>query len=294
MPFNLNTLILLSLLCLNSVALAQVEDFEMDDLEEPAAASEFEAPRNEPLPVIPKKSAIDPMAPREGSRFIQHPNAAKGLIKITKDKTYIYKVDRSDQKRAASLRFGVFDPLELQNPDTGSSFDDNYSETENPIILFDYEWQLWHSPIGKWGINAGTGFYIANGNGRFANPAETRSPREGFTFIAMPLTGGATYRMQLWDKQPLVPYASGGANLFGFSEVRDDGQGPKFGGALGAYAAAGVGLNMTHWNELSMIALDREYGINGVFLTLEFRKIIGFGNFDFTSDVINGGMSVEF
>ena len=291
--------ILFCTLCLfifvGSNASAEEDDFDFDDLDsEIDSAVEYTPKRpDEPLPIIPKRGP-SPTTVREKSRFIDHPNAAKGLIKITRDKTYIYKTEKSDQTKAASLRFGPFDPIELKNTDTDTSFNDNYDDTLNPMVLFDYEWQLWRSPIGKWGLNAGTGFYIANGNGRFANPAETRKPKEAFTFITLPFTGGATYRMQLWDKQPLIPYASGGGIIFTFTEIRDDGKSPKFGGALAAYAAAGIGINMSHLDTRSMLDLDREYGINGIFLTLEFRKIIGFTNYDFTSDVINGGMTFEF
>jgi hypothetical protein len=46
---------------------------------------------------------------------------------------------------------------------------------------------------------------------------------------------------------------------------------------------------------MSAIQLDREYGINRVYLTAEFRGIVSITqNYDFTSNLINGGLLMEF
>ena len=43
-----------------------------------------------------------------------------------------------------------------------------------------------------------------------------------------------------------------------------------------------------------MLELDRDYSINSIYLFGEYRYIAGFGHFDFTTDMINGGVMVEF
>jgi hypothetical protein len=232
-----------------------------------------------------------------GEREVPHPFAEKGLIRITKNKDYYYKVKESDQNRAFDFKVGMFNPTNLQNPDTGVSFQDNYEQTQNPAIMFNYEWQLWQSPIGKWGLRAGTGFYVAQGHGHFdsAGPNKGLTPRENFTFALIPANVGAVYRLQLWHRQLFVPYAEGGGTLFGFTEFRDDNKPPKFGGSVGAYFAGGVAFNLTYFDALSRINLDREYGINTVYLTVEYRGVVAImKRYDFTGDLFNAGFLMEY
>lgn len=298
----------LASLCLISNQ-AQAQDQTLDDLEaeflgqdlpdsedrQPAAESEptqQNRPSAEELEDIPEASQRKPGQPYK----IKHPNAKKGLIRITKDKTYIYAVPSTPQKHAASLRFGLFNPVNVENPQNGALFGDLYEDTKAPIVMFDYEWQLWRGALGKFGLKAGTGIYAANGNGRFVSDSNAGlTPKETFTFIVLPNTVSAVWRLQFTDNQILVPYAEGGLGYYTFSEIRDDYQGPKFGGALTAHGAGGVAINLGFINSESMLTLDREHGINNVFLTAEVRIVQGLHtDFDFSSTVYNGGILVEF
>jgi hypothetical protein len=236
----------------------------------------------------------------KGESEVAHPFAEKGLIRITKDKTYIYRVSESKQNHAADFRVGMFNPVNLHNPDAtealGSSFDDNY-QTDNPALMFDYEWQMWRTSIGKFGLRAGSGLYVAQGNGHFVHPSINpgKTPREVFTFVMIPANFGAVYRMQLWHRQLLIPYVEGGGSLFGFAELRDDDKAPKWGGSAGAYYAGGAALNLTYFDALSRIQLDREYGINAVYLTVEYRGIVALSNrYDFSGDLFNAGVLMEY
>lgn len=252
-------------------------------------------------------SASEPMfdwSKHQGEKEVDHPLSEKGLIRITKDKTYVYKTEVSDQKKAMSVKIGFLDPTELENPEQagqrGATFEENYNETSNPAVLIDYEYQLMQNALGKFGVKAGSGVFVAQGNGHFvtdtnANNPNYDGPREVFTFIAFPTSIGAVYRAQFWHKQLLVPYGEGGGTMFGFTELRDDDKGPKFGGALAAYFAGGIAFNLTYFDTVSLIQLDRDYGINAVYLTAEYRSIIGLSDkYDFTSDFINGGFTLEF
>ncbi|MGE0526974.1 MAG: hypothetical protein AB7G93_04115 [Bdellovibrionales bacterium] len=231
---------------------------------------------------------------------VPHPFAKKGLTHITKERAYIYRVDESEQKRAAAVRFGIFDPVNLENPDQaglpGATFEENYDQTDNPAILVDYEWQLWKSPIGKWGAKAGSGVYVAQGHGHFVSEVnQGLTPMELFTFVLIPINVGAVYRLQIWDKQLFVPYAEGGLTAFGFGEFRDDDKPPKWGGSPAGYYAGGLALNLSYFDYLSRVQLDREYGINAVYLTVEYRGIVSFSqNYDFSSDLFNAGFLMEY
>lgn len=236
----------------------------------------------------------------KGETEVKHPLADKGLVEITKDRTYIYDVKPSEQKRAGSLHFGFFSPANLQNPDSPSgSFSDNYQQSSNLMLFFDYEWQIWRIGVGKIGITAGGGMFFAQGHGHYLHPEIQpqdirNSPPETFSLAVVPLSVGAIYRLQVWDKQLIVPYGTGGGMLFPFGEFRDDGLGPKFAGSAGLYAAAGAGLNLTYFDRFSALSLDREYGINRVYLIGEFREIVNVGKYDFGGPLLNFGFTAEF
>ncbi len=306
-------LVLLSSVSINQNVLAQVKDTEEEF---------FEDGSDEPLPQISEEDSVEPLEetsaeldsepvpqirrkpepfdPRKarGTQRIKHPLAEKGLIRITKDKTYIYKTKSTPQDRAMSVRFGMYEPINLENTDNQTSFEENYPESNSPIVLIDYEWQLWKSRLGKIGLKAGSGLFFANGNGRFKNDFDenrNRDPQEVFTFIAFPNTAGAVYRAQFWDKQILIPYADGGVMGWTFAELRDDGGNPKFGFSPAGYAAGGIQINLTSFDAISAFNLDAEYGINAVHVALEYRNMVSFGGkFDFSSDLINGGFLMEF
>jgi hypothetical protein len=247
-----------------------------------------------------KSEKIFDWSKHQNERLVPHPFAEKGLMRITKQNEYIYKVNETPQNRAAGFRLGSFNPVNLENPDKhgeeGATFEQNYNQTDSPALMFDYEWHLWKTGIGKMGLKAGSGAYVAQGNGHFKNEYNAGlPPREVLTFWAMPNSLGVVYRMHRWDKQLLVPYAEGGGVVMAFGEVRDDGKAPKWGGALAAYYAFGCGLNLTYFDAMSRIQLDREYGINRVYLVAEFRGMIAITQrYDFTSDMIDAGLLMEF
>ncbi len=230
---------------------------------------------------------------------IKHPNAEKGLIRITQDKTYIYRVPKSKQDRAFSFRFGMFDPKNLENPDTGATFESLYDSTEAPIIFFEYEWQWFQTAIGKLGLKMGSGLFVAEGNGSFKNNYDENGPKdtplENFTLVAFPNSIGAVYRAQFWDTQPLVPYADGGVMAISFTEFRDDKDAPKLGLGYAGFFSVGGALNLGLLDSMSLLELDREYGINTIFLTGEFRQVVQLGGrFNFESSTISGGVLMEF
>lgn len=237
----------------------------------------------------------------QGESEVAHPFASKGLTRITKDLKYIYDVKESPQKYAVSAHFGMIDLSNLSNPEEGgqpsSSFADNYDSPTVPAVFIDYEWQLWRPGIGKLGLTAGSGVIVAQGNGHFVHPDLNpgKSPQEVFTFLAFPLSIGAVYRLKIWDNQLFVPYAAGGISGFGFTELRDDNKSPKFGGSAATYFAAGTAINVTYFDKISRLTLDREYGINRMYFFGEYRALISLSNrYDFSSDYINGGLLMEF
>lgn len=274
---------LLALPLFSSVAIAGAAEFEKaEELQKPSSSS---------------GEKIFDWSKYKDADEVPHPYAEKGLIRITKDRTYIYRIDESEHHRAAAFHVGMYDPTNLSNPDTGATFAENYDTTSNPELLFDLEWQLWRTPIGKIGFQVGTGAYIAQGHGHFVHNYSGRSltPREILTFAMVPINVGAVYRFQFSHRQLFVPYAGGGASLIAFSEIRNDNKAPKFGGAADAYYDGGLAIDMTYFDAVSRLQLDREYGISSIYLTVEYRGIVALTKkFDFSSDLINAGFLMEY
>jgi hypothetical protein len=231
-------------------------------------------------------------------REVHHPFAEKGLVRIGKDDTYYYKVDESQQHSAIAFSVGTFPLDDLKNPAGGqfASFYKNYQgASSSPAFMIDKEWTLWRGLLGKLDLQMGTGGFFAEGHGHFVSSINAdKTPLENFTFIAIPNHAGVVYRMQFKHRQLFVPYGLGGAMAIAMAETRDDNQGPKFGGALAVYGGGGVAINMNYYNYLSRVQLDREYGINGIYLTLEYRQLFGLTTYDFTTEYINGGFLFEY
>lgn len=292
------SLILLLTLFLTHFAFAQEEDEEQEILDlEPVA----EAPAEVEGDSSTSEKVFD-WSKHQGQREVPHPFAEKGLTRITKEGEYLYKVDESPQKRAASFRIGFFDPINLENPEQaglpGSTFEENYDQTASPMLLFDYEWQIMQNRWGKFALKAGTGLYVAQGNGHFASVSPVNqglTPREIFTFIALPNSIGVVYRFQYSDRQLFVPYVDGGGTIFTFMEIRDDDQAPKWGASFAAYGAGGLALNLSYFDAIARAALDREYGINRMYFVAEYRVVQAITTkYDFSSDLMNAGFLMEF
>ncbi len=228
-----------------------------------------------------------------GTRKIKHRGAKQGLFRITSKGEYLYKTTPSEQKNALAVRIGAYTPENITSTGTGNTFDEIYGDASPVIIHIDYEWKLF-SGFGRMGLRAGSGIFFANGNGRFGNglPAP-----EGYTLIMLPNTASAILYLQLWDKQPLIPYAEGGLDAYIFNEYREDGRPPfgRFGGSLAAHAAGGVLLPLNIFDRLGMIRMDQEYGINNIYFSVEYRIVQYLaGAFDFSANYFTGGVLVDF
>lgn len=251
----------------------------------------------EPVPIIRKKKISSGSVGSSESRYIEHPNAEKGLIKIDKNKMYYYRVKESDQRGAGNVKIGFYEPTNLtSSSDSNLTYDAIYDSSATPLLLYEHEWQFFKG-AGRLGITAGSGFFIASGNGQFEN-GQAERPREKFTLFVFPVNAGLIYRAQFYDTQPIAPYAGAGIGGMLFAERRDDDQNPDLGARYGAAPAghfyAGLAIQLGR-GARSFLDLDREYGINKVWITGEYRQYVFItGDFDFSGDAINGGLSAEF
>lgn len=222
----------------------------------------------------------------------------KGLLKISKSGEFSYTYPETDQKHSLGIRFGFFSPPSLTNPSTGKSFQDIYGENSRPMILLEYEWQLLKLPIGKLGLAVGSGIYTATGSGFYLNPAlqptTFQRAEEVYNFYLFPNSLSAIYRLQFFDRQIIVPYGNAGADYFGILETRDDGGSTKFGGGSGFHIGGGASIQLDFLSRDSMFDLDQEFGINHIYLTIDYKYIQGFSSFNITQNLLSGGILAEF
>jgi hypothetical protein len=219
---------------------------------------------------------------------------------ISANGEFHYTTEESGRHALASFRVGMFAPPELSNNSTNppATFASIYTDDQLPVLFGDYEKTL-TTKIGRLGLKFGSGIFIAQGTGIFAKDDPNRraddQPEEQYTFLMLPNQLTAVYRFQYSDTQPIVPYIEGGGGYFTFMEIRDDSKSPRFGGAGTLVAAGGINFLVDWLDRQAIRRLDNEYGINHVWLTTEFRQIVGLNkSYDFTSSVFNVGVLTEF
>ncbi len=239
------------------------------------------------------------------SQIIQHPDAQEGLIKIKKDGTYIYDVKRTLKTESSRITFGqAMQPeisIDIEGRDANGNgnntfktfkFDDFYEGASKLILGYDYEWFPWVNK-GKLGLQVGGSLMYAQGHG--IQLANLQASQEKFTFITLPLTAGAVYRLEWKDKQIFAPYASGGGTYTVLFEKREDKTKLDYTGAPGFYAAAGGLFNLSVLDSESGFALDSEYGISNLWVSLEYKIIeVDSDAFKFSNQYIDLGLSFDF
>lgn len=214
---------------------------------------------------------------------------------ITVDGEFHYPVATSEFSGAGGIRFGLMAAPDIINGSNGLSFKDIYGSAEVPALLFEYEYPL-SQAIGRIGIKAESGFIATSAKGRFKNPARAGEiPEERFTFLMVPLQASVIYRFQFADNQWLVPFVEGGGGYYGIVELRDDSKAPKFGGSPVAVAAGGVNILLDWLDRQAVRQLDADYGINHVWLSLQYRQIIGMKeDLKISSNLITAGFTFDF
>lgn len=277
-------------------AVVEVPSVETDINAEFEAESEAESEEQSEVIVsedpIPNVEIVQ-KSKQGGVEYIRHPQAAKGLLVIEQDGTYIYRTKEDlSFDQTGIFRFGMMDAPHITSADGQTTFSDMYSPSV-PMVGFDYEWQPLNG-FGRWGIQAGIGIITASGPGRFASDP-SKEAKEQYTFIAIPLSLGGVYRMELMSRQWLAPYISAGVNYFPVIETRDDDKTPGVVGTPGVYGAGGMMINLTALDRDTAFNLRSEYGIANLWVTLDYRYIKTFSEeVDFTSGLIGGGIAVDY
>ncbi|MBC7741886.1 MAG: hypothetical protein H7061_06800 [Bdellovibrionaceae bacterium] len=240
--------------------------------------------------------------PKPATKKALHPAArAEGLIRISKDGTYIYDLKQPLKKQSGHIRVGQAEAPDISiaiTPKNGGAtktykFDQFYESSSNLLIGYDYEWFPWIAK-GKTGVQAGVSFMMAQGHGRLAADPDIPS-EESFSFFTVPLTLGGVYRFEYKDKQIVAPYVTGGATYLLLAEKREDQSKVHFAGGFGGYGAAGLLFNLSFLDDDSGYTLDSQYGISNLWLSLEYKAIeVQASAFNFSTQYLNAGLSFDF
>lgn len=275
------------------------EELQLEEEIFPVAEEPYVVPAEPAVEVSPlretPKTEIVRRSSKGGTEYIEHPLASKGLIAITRDGSYIYKTKETGKfSQTGAFRVGMMDPPKIYAAD-GTTFEMMYSEGQQPVFMFDYEWQPF-SGYGKLGVQAGLGVMVAHGNGRFVDPSmSTLTPKEEYTFVAFPISAGIIYRLEWMSRQWLAPYVSGGGTYIAVAEIRDDGKSPSMVGTPAAYGGGGMLFNITALSRESAFTLRSEYGIANLWVSVDYRYLNAFNeDLDFSSSIVGAGMVVDY
>jgi hypothetical protein len=232
---------------------------------------------------------------------IAHPNAAKGLYLIDQNTgKYYYKTDKNTKKnQTTSLRLGYIEPPQIESTTDASTFTfaDMYGDSPVPYLILDYEWQPFAS-FRKMGFVLGMGLFTSSADGFYKNDEVQKvygNAKESFTFIGLPISAGGLFRFEFAHRQWVVPFVNAGLSYFILGEIRDDGKKTHVVGTPGGYGGGGLMFNITAWDRDVSFTMDREYGINNMWLTAEYKYVKSFNeDLDISSSVINIGISVDY
>ena len=218
------------------------------------------------------------------------------LIHISQTGVHQYKVTTSSLIGSIGLSLGVF-PAPSLNVDN-ISYEDIYKSSSNMAFFLNYEWKFLKK-IGYLSLLPEIGFSWATGNGLFAPGSDAAEkgyePKEKYLLFVMPIGVGLVYRLQYWKNQIFTPFAIGGGSYFGLLEVRDDGNSFGISATPAIYFGGGVQFLLDSLSRKAINTLDREFGINHIYIIAEARQYIGLSqNLNFSGFVISGGVRVDF
>lgn len=228
--------------------------------------------------------------PQGGVLEAPHPNAAKGLLRIEKDGTYVYRTNVPEKSRSGSMRVGYLTTPLITNAQ-GVSFGDIYGADGLIGLVGEYEWQPFRR-FGALGFRIGTGLVVARGNGRFA---DREIAEEIYNLVVLPLSAEISYRFEYVRRQWAVPFITGGAVGYGMVEFRDDGKPPVAAFSPAVVGGGGIHFNISRWDPRGAFILAQDYGVADLWLTVEGKVIQGLDqDLDMSNQTVSAGFTVDF
>jgi len=218
-------------------------------------------------------------------------NYAKGLQSVASDGSYLYTIEESEIEGSTSVRVASMPPLPIENK-RGISYEDVYGTSPMTVVLFDYDWLAFRK-FGHWILSVGTGIGMKDGPGRFIDNYDVA--KEVYTLYVLLNHISFVYRFQYSKKPWFVPYVSAGAVPTILIERRDDNKRNKAAFSPSIQGSGGVRINIGQMDSYGGGQLDAEYGINNMWLDVEFRRLQSFSKeIDISSNLFNIGLGFDF
>jgi hypothetical protein len=147
-------------------------------------------------------------------------------------------------------------------------------------------------------FKAGAGIAYARGNGQFVGENsvnEGQISSEKYTFMMIPISAGVVYKFKYINDQLFIPFATGSLDYNLATEFRSGFEAFKYAGILGAHFGGGVLLNLGWLERSAALELDKEFGINNTYLSIEARQVVSFEDEnDINGFMFLAGLSFEY
>ena len=134
---------------------------------------------------------------------------------------------------------------------------------------------------------------FASGRGVFSDGSQ--SELDKYKLFAFPFTLGLHWALQFSPRQIILPYVRAGIGTSAYFEIRSDNKDPKLAASVLGQGSVGLGISLTSFSKNQAAKMDDEYGINGMWLTIEYKNYAAItGKYKFSSDFINAGLMMNF
>lgn len=147
-------------------------------------------------------------------------------------------------------------------------------------------------------IDAGLGLLRESGPALGQDSGE----ESGYTtrLSLMPLSLSGTFRLDVFDGQPVVPFATGGVDYWLWTEQQNTGEGylkgtSTKGGKLGYHYGFGVNLLLDIFAQERASRAEARWGITDSYLVVEYRlqETRGEEGLSFGGSVISAGLKID-
>jgi hypothetical protein len=226
--------------------------------------------------------------------LIPHPNAAKGLESISKDKVYQYRVKPRSKSQSTTVTLNVASAWSFTNSVDGNAvkYSSIYPASTYLSASGTYEYMLTQA-YGGFILAGEFGIGSAQGHGVFADGVT--QAKESYSLYMVPISALVKYRFEYRRHQLLVPYLEGGLTYVAMAEIRNDGSSPTRAGSEAVGAGGGLLINISGRSAQSSFVLDQEYGLSDMWLSLGARQWIGLKqSLDLTNTVVMAGVAVDY
>ena len=267
---------------------------------DPFQTFESEPSISTPLPRVNEVSSPTPAkvsSENEGEKvlLIPHPNAAKGLESISKDKVYQYRVKTRGKNQSTTVTLNAASAWSFSNSISGGNsvkYSSIYPASTYLSASGTYEYMLTQA-YGGFILAGEFGIGSAQGHGVFADGVT--QAKESYSLYMVPISALVKYRFEYRRHQLFVPFIEGGVTYVAMAEVRNDGSSPTRAGSEAIGAGGGVLINISGRSAQSSFILDQEYGLSDMWLSLGARQWIGLKkSLDLTNTVLMAGVAVDY